>query len=199
VIRGFSGERWVKGVSAQYLIAAMEQLGMRVRYTRIDSAYESLSDWIESNLRDFEASHLILQFGVVENSHFGTISGGMYQCNLSKVPVPLDAIPFKPTEGIVFGMIEVLDRPMIAPRDAKLVGRSVLGKAKRIASRYGIVISSFNGSWFEVFCPELEHDDPLEGRNSTDDVRVVLTLVEEYRECLEGGYLEAVTDPCLMN
>ena len=88
---------------------------------------------------------------------------------------------------------------MVAPRDAKVDARGVLAKAKRIASRYGIVIDSFDGVWFEVFCPELEHDDPLEGRNSTDDARVVLELVDEYRDCLENGYLDAVTDPCLMN
>ena len=198
VIRGFSGERWIKGVSTQHLIAALEQLGVRVRYTRIDAAYESLAGWLESNLQVFQASHLILHFGVVGDSHYGTISRGMYQCNLSKVPVPFEAIPFNQSAGIVFGVFEVLDRPMVAPRDAKVVERGVLAKAKRIASRYGIVIESFDGAQFEVSCPELEHDDPLEGRNVTDDVRVVLALVEEYRNCLEGGYLEAVTDPCLM-
>src|SRR3990167_2295011 len=77
--------------------------------------------------------------------------------------------------------------------------RGTLAKAKRIAARNGIVIDSFDGQWFEVSCPELEHDDPLEGRNATGDVREVLELVEEYRDCLLGGYLEAVTDPCLMN
>ena len=93
----------------------------------------------------------------------------------------------------------MLDRPLVAPRDAKVTARGTLAKAKRIAARYGIVIDSFDGMWFEVSCPELEHDDPLEGRNSTDDARVVLELVDEYRDCLENGYLEAVTDPCLMN
>ncbi|KRB40271.1 hypothetical protein [Acidovorax sp. Root70] len=88
---------------------------------------------------------------------------------------------------------------MVAPKDAKVAARGTLAKAKRIAARYGIVIDSFDGMWFEVSCPELEHDDPLEGCNSTDDARVVLELVDEYRDCLEGGYLEAVTDPCLMN
>ncbi len=199
VIRGLSGERWVKGVSTHHITAAMEQLGVRVRYTRIDAAYESLANWLESNLQVFQASHLILHFGVVSDAHYGTITGGMYQCNLSKMPVPFEAIPFKPSAGIVFGVFEVLDRPSVAPRDARVVERAVLAKAKRIATRYGIVIANFDGAWFEVSCPELEHDDPLEGRNSTDDVRVVLALVEEYRDCLEGGYLEAVTDPCLMN
>lgn len=199
VIRGFSGERWIKGVSVQHLTAAMEQLGVRVRYTRINAAYESLSEWIKRDLQAFKASHLILQFGVNGDSHYGTISGGMYQCNLTKVPVPFEAIPFKPFAGIVFGVFEVLDRPMIAPKDVKAVERGVLTKAKRIASRYGILINSFDGAQFEVLCPELEHDDPLEGRNTTDDVRVVLALVEEYRDCLDGGYLEAVTAPCLMN
>lgn len=199
VIRSLSGERWIKGVSVQHLTAAMEQLGVRVRYTRIDAAYDSLAGWLHRNLKAFYASHLILQFGVNGDSHYGTICGDMYQCNLSKAPVPFEAIPFRPSAGIVFGVFEVLDCPMVAPRDAMAVKRGVLAKAKRIASRCGIVIDSFDGSQFEVSCPELEHDDPLEGRNSTDDVREVLALVEEYHDCLEGGYLEAVTAPCLMN
>ena len=199
VLRGLTGERWTKGVSVRHLTAAMEQLGMRVRYTRVDAVYESLADWLRSNLPLFQASHLILQFGVNGDSHYGTISGGMYQCNLSKMPVSFESIPFRPSAGVVFGVFEVLDRPLVAPRDAKVDARGVLAKAKRIASRYGIVIDSFDGVWFEVFCPELERDDPLEGRNSTDDVRVVLELVDEYRDCLENGYLDAVTDPCLMN
>lgn len=199
VIRGLTGERWIKGVSVQHLTAAMEQLGVRVRYTRIDASYESLADWLRNNLRLFQSAHLILHFGVNGDAHYGTISGGMYQCNHSKVPVSFEAIPFKPSAGIVFGVFEVLDRPTEAPRDAKLVERGTLAKAKRIAARHGIVIDSFDGQWFEVSCPELEHDDPLEGRNATGDVREVLELVEEYRDCLLGGYLEAVTDPCLMN
>ena len=199
VLRGLTGERWIKGVSVQHLTAAMEQLGVRVRYTRIDAAYESLADWLRCNLQLFQASHLILQFGVHGDSHYGTISGGMYQCNLSRMPVPFESIPFRPAAGVVFGVFEVLDRPLVAPRDAKVTARGTLAKAKRIAARYGIVIDSFDGMWFEVSCPELEHDDPLEGRNSTDDARVVLELVNEYRDCLEYGYLEAVTDPCLMN
>ena len=52
---------------------------------------------------------------------------------------------------------------MVAPRDAKVDAGGLIAKAKWIASRYGIVIDSFDGVWFEVFCPELEHDDPLEG------------------------------------
>lgn len=199
VIRGFSGERWIKGVSTDHLTASMEQLGVRIRYTRIDAAYESLAAWLECNMQVFQAPYLILQFGVVNDSHYGTISAGMYQCNLSKVPVPFEAIPFKPFAGIVFGIFEVLERPVVTPRDAKVMERGVLSKAKRIASRCGIIIDNFDGAWFEISCPEMEHDDPLEGRNSTDDVRVVLALVKEYRDCLEGGYLEAVTDPRLMN
>lgn len=198
VIRGISGERWVRGVSSHHLLAAMELLGVRVRYTRVNAAYESLSEWLRSNLQVFQASHLILQFGKPSDSHYGTISGGMYQCNLTKKPVAFEAIPFTPREGMVFGIFEVLERPVQAPTDAKVANRRVLSKAKRIADRCGIVIDSFDGSWFEVSCPELDHDDPLEGRNSTADVRVVLELVEEYRDCLEGGYLEAVTDPRMM-
>lgn len=88
---------------------------------------------------------------------------------------------------------------MAIPRDSKLAERAALAKARRIASRFGIVVNSFDGASFEVSCPELDHDDPLEGRNRTDDVQVLLALVEEYRDCIQGGYLEAVTDPCMLN
>lgn len=166
--------------------------------TRIDGRYESLADWLRSNLQVFRANHLILHFGDHRESHCGTISAGLYQCNHSKVPVPFDDIPYKPTAGIVFGVIEVLQEPLTVPRDEKVDERAALSRAKRIASRFGIVIESFGGASFQVSCPELDHDDPLEGRNCTDDVRMVLDLVQEYRDCLQGGYLEAVTDPCLM-
>lgn len=199
VIRGLTGERRVKGVPVSHFIAAMEQLGGRVRYTRLDVPYASLADWLRDHLQSFQASHLILHFGDRRSTHLGTISGGMYQCNHTKEPVPFDAIPYKPTAGIVFGVIEVLDRPMVTPRDSKLADRAVLAKARRIASRFGIVVNSFDGASFEVSCPELDHDDPLEGRNRTDDVQVLLALVEEYRDCIQGGYLEAVTDPCMLN
>lgn len=202
VIRGFSNERWVKGVTVDHMAMAMAQLGVQARYTRIDAAYglgtanESLADWLHHHVQLFQGSHLILVFGVAGDSHYGTISGGMYQCSLSKIPVALDAIPFKPSTGIVFGIFEVQDRPLTTPKDEKLVARGMLARARRIASRCGVVIEcSADGSWFEVWCPELDDDDPLEGKNSTDDVRVVLELVEEYRYCLENGYLEAVTDP----
>lgn len=66
------------------------------------------------------------------------------------------------------------------------------------ASPFGIVVASQGVGHFVVWCPELDHDDPLEGRNETGDVRVVLEQVEEYQRCLQGGYLEAVTDPRLM-
>lgn len=204
VIRGVSNERWIKGVRVDHMAMAMAQLGVRAQYTRIDaaygleSAYGSLADWLQSHVQLFQGSHLILVFGVAGDSHYGTISSGMYQCSLSKVPVPFDAIPFMPSAGIVFGIFEIQDLPLTTPRDEKLVARGILAKARRIASRFGIVIDSFHGtdgSWFEVWCPELDDDDPLEGRNSTDDAHVVLELVEQYRYCLENGYLEAVTDP----
>lgn len=202
VIRGLTGERQVKGVSVFHLRAAMERLGMGVRYTSLNLAYESLADWLKCNLQAPQTSYVILQFGVPGESHVGTIHGGKYQCNLTNGPVSFDAIPFKPNGGIVFGLFEVLDLPGSSPEDSKVVDRKLLAKAQRIASRHGIVIASEHGSYgsfFDVSCPELEHDDPLEGRNSTDDVRTVLALVEEYRDCLMGGYLDAVTDPRMMN
>ena len=202
VIRGLTGERQVKGVSASNLRAAMERLGMRVQYTPLKSAYDSLADWLKCNLQIPQSAYVILQFGVQGESHFGTINGGMYQCNLTNGPVSFDAIPFKPNGGIVYGFFEVLDLPATSPEDSRVVDRKLLAKAQRIASRHGIVIASEHGSYgsyFDVSCPELEHDDPLEGRNSTDDVRTVLALVEEYRDCLTGGYLDAVTDPRMMN
>lgn len=56
VIRGLTGEKRIKGVSVQHLTAAMEQLGVRVRYTRIGASYESLADWLSGNLPLFKAT-----------------------------------------------------------------------------------------------------------------------------------------------
>ena len=83
VLRGLTGERWIKGVSVQHLTAAMEQLGVRVRYTRIDAAYESLADWLRCNLQLFQASHLILQFGVHGDS---TTARSVVACTSATYP-----------------------------------------------------------------------------------------------------------------
>lgn len=198
VLRMVSEEPQIRGVDWRHLFAAMERLGAHVRYTSLHTPYEVLAMWLADNLQQFKANHLILQFGVADDSHYGTISGGMYQCNLSRMPVPLEAIPFRPTQGIVYGVFEVLDRPLAVPCDDSVSGRSILAKARRLAARFGVVVHSSAPGHYEVWCPELDHDDPLEGRNATDDVRVVLELVEEYRDCLQGGYLEAVTAPCLL-
>ena len=127
-------------------------------------------------------------FGVGTNSHYATISGGLYQCNHSRKPVPFEAIPFAPVNGMVYGVLEVLSRPAVVPRDGLVVDRGLLQKAKRIAAKQGLIINSHGGMY----------EDPLEGCNETGDMKVLLELVQRYQECLEGGYLEAVTDPCLL-
>ena len=196
VIRRFSGGSRTTGVHDKHLVSALLHLGAQVRLIPLGEGYECLASWLHANLDRFQAQQLIFAFGTATDAHYGSICAGMYQCNITGRPVAFEDIPQAAHAGTVFSVIEVLARPERIPQDEAVSDRAMLQKAKLIGARHGISILGAGGV-YEVYCPELEHDDPLEGQTQTDDVTEVMALVLRYREFLEGGYLEAVTDPCL--
>jgi hypothetical protein len=198
-IRDITKKRTVRGVDALTLMEAMGRFSAQTNFHPVIENYESLAQWLRNSLPTFgfRGEHLILIFGRPGSSHYGTVRGGMYQCNISKVPVAFEDIPIYQRDCTIFGVVEVLKCPLTVPVDPIKGNRAALAQAKRIAQKFGIEIEKSGDRWFSVYCPELEHDDPLEGRNETSDAHTLLAMVSEYRDCLRGGYLEAVTDPCM--
>ena len=203
VLRKATGERRITGVHTRDLQEALRTLGAMTRLIYLGEPYESLADWLRLASSRIRASHAILAFGAGKAWHYGVVSEGLYQCSLTRKPVEFDAIPFRPINGVVESAILVLTRPPSVPQDPVRESRRLLGRAETIAARNGIVIKRILGvdvrrPEFDVRCPELEHDDPLDDRGPTDDAAEVLRRVQLYQECLDGGYLEAVTDPRML-
>lgn len=92
VLRGLTGNAGLRESLQQHLTAAMEQLGVRDTPACPDAAYVELGRLPRVQSAVFQPPISILQFGVHGDSHYGTISG-VYQCNLSRMPVPFESIP----------------------------------------------------------------------------------------------------------
>ena len=199
IIRVFSGHRSIKGVSERHLLDAFKRAGCGLRYRdfRVEGqGLVSAAQWVRRHADLFADRHVIIVFG----RHYGTLLGDRYQCSLSQRVVPLEDLPH-PHE-VVEACFVVDELPQHAPVDtvAHETRRNAqaMAKAKALARKHGIVIEKVEGGgWYEVFCPDLQDDDPFEGRPSPESGQEVLSLVEDYVDCLQNGYLEAVTDPRL--
>lgn len=196
-IRAVGGGKKITGVAWMHLVAALELLGARALWRPAEECYDVLSDWLATNLSRYSGTHKILIFGDGKSSHYGTICDERYQCNISREPVEFDAIPIYQERGTVLGVIEVVALPAVRACDPAKEVRRTLAKAKRLAARHDIRVETMLGGsgWYRVWCPELEHDDPFDGCVEIEGASAALARVEGYVDCLENGYLEAVTDP----
>ncbi|MDP3521288.1 MAG: hypothetical protein Q8S02_11770 [Hydrogenophaga sp.] len=200
IIRGVSGDRSIKGVSERHLWEALTSVGCSLTFRNFrddGTGLVSAGQWVQRNADLFATRHAIIVFG----RHYGTLLGERYQCSLTHRAVSLDELPH-PHE-VVEACLFVDALPQQAPVDtvAHEIRRNAqtMAKAKSLAHRHGIVIETVDGGgWYEVFCPDLQDDDPHEGWASPETGQEVLALVKDYVDYLQNGYLEAVTAPCLM-
>jgi hypothetical protein len=146
--------------------------------------------WLEAHGSLFAEKHIVIDFA----DHYGVVLGGQYQCGISMGPVEW-ATQLIPSElGEVTEYMVVHQVPEAVPADATDASRKVLQRARVLAARNGIEITRECADVYRVTCPELEGDDPHEGRQEAYSAREVLEMVEDYVYCLRNGYLEAVTD-----
>lgn len=130
--------------------------------------------------------------------HYFVLAQGLFLDNGTRWPIEPELAHARGTvvEALGFKLVREPDipTPPATPPDAAL-----LAKARRLARKHGIVVESLGpGRCWQVWCPELDHDDPFEDENTVDSGAAALRLVERYVHCLESGYLEAVTDPALL-
>ena len=196
VLRSISGDKRVTGVYPTHLVQALCALGCDVEYVQVLPAERvRVRQWLESNARLFENQHVVIDF----SSHFGTLLGGHYQCSMTRSPIywASDFIPCE--EGELAGYVVIRRVPDDSPSDETAEAVRLLQQARRLAARNGIVIVRECSDTYRVTCPELEEDDPHEGRQEARTAQEVLDMVKDYVHCLRNGYLEAVTDERLWN
>lgn len=199
VIRGISGQRGIKGVSELHLWQALKALGCSLTYRNLrgeGAALESAAEWVQRHANLFAAKHAIIVFG----QHYGTLLCDQYQCSLTRRVVHLAELP--DAHKLVEACFFVDELPQEAPVDAvaheNRRNAQAMARARSLARKHGIIIESEGGrGFYPVVCPELQDDDPYEGRAVPETGQEVLALVKDYVDCLQNGYLEAVTDPRL--
>lgn len=191
VLRAISGEKRVTGVYPTHFVQALRSLGCELEHVFIPPQQRmQVRQWLEVNASLFAEKHVVIDFA----DHYGVVLGGKYQCGISLGPVDW-ATQFIPSErGEVTEYVVVHQVPVTVPADDAEASRKLLQRARGLAARNGIEISREDSDLYRVTCPELEDDDPHEGRQEANSAREVLDLVEDYVYCLRNGYLEAVTD-----
>lgn len=199
IIRSISGDKRVTGVHDSHLWKALMDAGCKPEYHRFAGTRTPLlpaSEWVQVHRALFETKHVIIVFG----HHYGTLLGGQYQCSLTRRLVPLEEMP--QAHEKVESCIVIHELPEAAPRDEAAIERKrnaqALGKAQTLARKFGIVIEKVLGcDDYIVYSPELLDDDPHDHLPNPSSGQEVLAMVEDYVHCLQSGYLEAVTAPCL--
>ena len=191
VLRSISGDRRVTGVYPVHFVQALRNLGCDVEHVTVPAAQRMPErQWLEVHASLFAEKHVVIDFA----DHYGVVLGGRYQCGITMGPVAW-ATQFLPSErGEVTEYVVVHQVPEAVPVDATDASRKVRLRARSLAARYGIEITRECADVYRVTCPELEDDDPHEGRQEAYSAREVLEMVEDYVYCLRNGYLEAVTD-----
>lgn len=196
VLRSISGDKRVTGVYPAHFVQALRSLGCEVEHVHVIPAKRvRVRQWLETNISLFENQHVVIDFC----GHYGTLLGGQYQCNMTgrSIHWASDLIPSE--QGEVVEYVVVRRVPAEKPRDEVASTVRLLQRARRLAANNGIEIVREYTDTYRVTCPELEDDDPHEGRHEAHTAQDVLDMVEDYVHCLLNGYLEAVTDERLWN
>lgn len=137
---------------------------------------------------------------VMTADHFLVLHEGRYLDNQTMPPCLADFAPLKFRYAYVetAWAVHKVAEPSI-PRDTLAERAATMRKARALARKHGVRIDREAERYWYVWCPELAHDDPFDGDGYCDTEADALARVERYVECLTTGYLEAVTDPCMMD
>lgn len=138
---------------------------------------------------------------VATTEHFVVLHGRRFVDNVTQDPVWIKDAPHRRAR-VEWACAWVKVRDAVIPKVAAPKQRSNdMAKARRLAAKHGVDIEPErypDGMCYWVTCPELADDDPFEGDHFATDASEVLAKVERYIEHLTGGYLEAVTAPCML-
>ena len=191
VLRSISGDRRVTGVYPVHFVQALRNLGCEVEHLTVPAVHRMpVRQWLEVHASLFAEKHIVIDFA----DHYGVVLGGQYQCGISMGPVEWATQLIPSERGEVTEYVVVHQVPEAVPAEATGASRKVLQRARGLAVRNGIEITRECVDVYRVTCPDLEDDDPHEGRQEAYSAREVLEMVEDYVYCLRNGYLEAVTD-----
>lgn len=137
---------------------------------------------------------------VMTSDHYLVLNEGLYVDNGTGWPVVANVAPARYLDALVetAWAVHKVAEPSI-PRDTLAERTATMRKARALARKHGVRIDREAERYWYVWCPELEHDDPFDGDGWVGTEADVLARVERYVECLTTGYLEAVTDPCMMD
>lgn len=136
---------------------------------------------------------------VMTPDHFLVLHGALVVDNTTDGPVMLSQAPRQHLQSkvVTAWAVHKVAEPSI-PHDTLAERTETMGRARRLARKHGVRIDREAERYWYVWCPELADDDPFDGDGWCGTEADVLARVERYVECLTTGYLEAVTDPRLM-
>ena len=183
-----------KGVFHGELFRAMRRLGYKwVKTVRPTVKKMTLARFAAEHKEDFATQPLI----VALSSHYVVLAGNRFVDSGTKDPVWISSAPHR--RSIVqeaWAYVKAGDADLPAPKRRDNSKAALRVKCNALAAKHGIDIEKDDmgsgGCWW-VTCPALEHDDPHEGNHFAVSWSEVLSMVEDYVDCLTNGYLAAVT------